>query len=177
MVKDATQVTARLLPAFLGVAALWLAGCSGRTPQVVLDTPSGDVPLNAPQPTTGMPGGLAGQPPRLEPAMPAPGPAAAPAAVVHRDGTYSGIADVLMTGGGLCIENRPIGNFRVDGDTVRFGGFRGRIAPDGGLQMAYGQDWIVGQFEGATFHGHLDVPAPFATPGCSYKFDLRRIGP
>ena len=110
-------------------------------------------------------------PPGFDAAMSTPGPA------VVRDGTYGGTADVLMTHGGLCLENKRVKDFHVQGNKVRYGGFRGTIAPDGMLQMAYGQDWIVGQFAGATFQGHLDVPGRIGDPGCSYMLKLQLIGP
>ena len=94
---------------------------------------------------------------------------------IHRDGNYAGTAVPLDAGGGICISNHRVGNFRVRGNAVRYGGFRGRIAPDGGLQMAYGRDWIVGQFEGATFHGQLDLNGRFGVPGCTYMLTLDRV--
>ena len=90
---------------------------------------------------------------------------------------YAGTADVLTTGGGLCLQNRRVTNFRVRGNAVRFGVYHGKIDADGGLQMAYGQNWIVGQFEGATFHGQFEIPGRFGSPGCSYLLSLARVGP
>jgi hypothetical protein len=55
--------------------------------------------------------------------------------------------------------------------------FRGTIAPSGSVQMVYGQDWIFGQFEGATFRGQLDLRGRFGAPGCTYQFSLERVGP
>jgi hypothetical protein len=151
----------------LAVGCAMLSGCSG-PPTVVLDTPTGVVPLNAPAPV--MPGGLAAPPPGLEPTSPPP------AQGVGRDGRYTGTATVLMTGGGLCTETRTVSGFVVHGNTARFGGFRGTIAADGGVQMVYGQDWLVGQFEGATFHGQLEILGRFGSPGCSYMLNLERSG-
>jgi hypothetical protein len=82
-----------------------------------------------------------------------------------------------VTGGGLCTETRNVADFFVRGSAARFGGFRGTIAPDGGVQMVYGQDWLVGQFEGATFHGQLDILGRFGSPGCTYMLNLERSGP
>jgi hypothetical protein len=174
MVKHMTHLQGKFPPALLAIlaaAGVGLLGCSGQAPVVMVDTPTGPVTLNAPQPA--MAGGMAGPPPGLEPAvgMAAPGPA------VSRNGSYAGTADVLMTDGGLCIENQRVGGFRVHGNAVRYGGFRGRITPDGSLQMVYGQDWIVGRFEGATFDGQLDLPGRFGSPGCSYMLNLQRVGP
>jgi hypothetical protein len=145
---------------------LMLFACS--TPTVVLDTPTGVVPLNAPTPA--MPGGLAAPPPGLEPTSP-------PMQAVSRDGSYTGTATVLVTGGGLCTEALKVSGFEVRGQRASFGGFRGTIAGDGGLQMAYGQDWIIGQFEGATFRGQLNTLGRFDAPGCNYLLNLQRTGP
>jgi hypothetical protein len=174
MVKYTVRLQRRFLPAMriiVGAASLGLPGCSGQAPLVMLDTPTGPVTLNAPQPA--MTADMAGPPPGLEPAV----AMSVPGSAVGRDGSYAGTADVLSTDGGVCIENQRVGGFRVHGDAVRYGRFRGRIAPDGGLQMVYGQDWIVGQFEGATFHGQLDLQGRFESPGCTYMLNLQRVGP
>lgn len=100
----------------------------------------------------------------------------APAAVVDRSGDYTGTAAPLDTGGGLCLGTRKVGNFFVRGNRVRYGGFHGTIDSDNGLQMIYGSAWIVGQFEGASFHGQLDLPGRFGALGCTYLLDLQRTG-
>ena len=133
---------------------------------MLVDTPTGVTPIYTPAPA--MPGGSIAPPPGLEPSPPAP------LTLANRDGNYAGTAVPLDTGGGLCISNQRVGNFRVHGNSVRYGGFRGRIAQDGGLQMVYGQDWIIGQFEGATFHGQLDLNGRFNVPGCTYMLNLAR---
>jgi hypothetical protein len=93
-------------------------------------------------------------------------------------GTYAGVAEPLDTGGGMCISNRKVGGFHVRGRSVRWGQFRGTVAPDGGVQMVMGQDWIYGQFEGPDFRGQLDIPAGrFGAPGCSFLMTLQRVGP
>jgi hypothetical protein len=147
---------------------MFVFGCSG-PPTVLLDTPTGVVPLNAPAPV--MPGGLAAPPPGLEPLSPLP------AHGISRDSSYIGTATVLDTGGGLCTETLKVSDFVVLGATGRFGGFRGTIAADGGVQMVYGQDWIVGQFEGATFHGQLNILGRFGSPGCTYMLNLGHNAP
>ena len=152
-------------------AAAWgllLASCSGGGPAVLLDTPTGVTPIYTPSPT--MPSGLAAPPPGLANSPPPP------AQPVNRSGTYAGTAVPLDTGGGICLSDQQVGNFRVRGNAVRYGGFRGRIQPDGGLQMVYGQDWIIGQFEGATFHGQLDLNGRFNQPSCTYMLSLQRTG-
>jgi hypothetical protein len=155
--------------AVAGVLCVLLAGCSGTAPTVLLDTPTGVKPIYQPSPA--MPGGLVGPPPGLNGQPPPP---------VRRgdlSGTYAGTAVPLNTGGGLCIQNQRVGGFRVRGNSVRYGGFRGTIAPGGSVQMVYGQDWIFGQFEGATFRGQLDLRGRFGAPGCTYQFSLERVGP
>src|SRR5689334_24143913 len=146
---------------------LLLASCGGG-PTVLLDTPTGVTPIYTPSPD--MPGGLVAPPPGLANSLPPPAQSA------NRNGTYSGTAVPLDTGGGICVSNQQVGNFRVRGNSVRYGGFRGRIQPDGGLQMVYGQNWIIGQFEGATFHGQLDLNARFNEQGCTYMLSLQRTG-
>ncbi len=159
----------------LGLAVAALAGCSGQGPVVMLDTNTGPIVLRQPSPLPSE--GMAGPPPGLEPATtPVPPPGYSPGMPISRSGTYNGTAEVLMTAGGLCRENLTVSNFKVNGNTARFGGFRGHIQPDGSLQMFYGQDWIVGQFEGATFHGQLDLPSREG-PGCSYLLNLQKVGP
>lgn len=145
-------------------ALLALGACSGGRPAVILDTAAGPVPLNSAASAE-----IAAPPPGMEPRASSSGQG--------RDGMYAGTADVLTTGGGLCLQNRQVTNFRVRGDAVRFGVYRGRIDADGGLQMVYGQNWIVGQFEGATFHGQFEIPGRFGSPGCSYLLSLARVGP
>jgi len=152
---------------------LLIPGCSGngslQVPSVILDTPSGATPIYTPSPV--MPNGAAPAPPGL-----GPGPSTA-SQVVDRSGSYAGSAEPLVTGGGLCIQTQKVSGFHVHGRSVRFGGFRGTIERDNGLQMVYGQQWIIGHFEGATFHGQYDVPARFGGPGCTFVLNLQRIGP
>jgi hypothetical protein len=97
--------------------------------------------------------------------------------MVNRTGSYAGTAVPLETGGGLCIQTEKVGNFHVRGNSVRYGRFRGRIDANNGLQMVNGNQWIIGQFEGATFHGQLDLPGGFNNPGCTFMLSLERVGP
>lgn len=153
-------------PPTAAVCGLFLAGCSGGGPAVLVDTPAGVTPIYAPSPA--MPGGLAAPPPGLANSLPSPTQS------VNRNGNYAGTAVPLDTGGGICLSDQQVGNFRVRGNAVRYGGFRGHIEPDGGLQMVFGQDWIIGQFEGATFHGQLDLNGRFNQPSCTYMLSLQR---
>jgi hypothetical protein len=146
-----------------------VTGCAGGGPSVVLAVPGGTMPLHTPAPV--MPGGGIGAPPGLE-------PAATPVVTTgERSGSYAGTAQPLDTGGGLCISTQRVTNFHVRGNAVQFGGFRGTIAADGGLQMVYGSQWIIGQFEGATFHGEMEISSRFGNPGCSFLLTLQRVGP
>jgi hypothetical protein len=100
-----------------------------------------------------------------------------PVQTADLSGTYGGVMKPLDTGGGLCISNRKVTGFHVRGRSVRFGQFRGTIAPDNGLQMVVGQTWIFGQFEGPDFRGQIDFPGGrFGAPGCTYLMTLQRVG-
>jgi hypothetical protein len=116
-------------------------------------------------------GGMSAPPANLEGSAPPP-----PVALGGgRDGVYSGIAVPLNTGGGVCIDNRPVGNFRVQGTSVRWAGFRGRI--DGnGLQMVNGNTWVIGRFDDNQFSGQISVYGRRGTPGCSYAVTLNKTG-
>ena len=151
-----------------GVLCASLAGCS-QGPAVLLDTPAGAAPLYIPHNATS--GDTIPLPPGTTAALPAP------VDTVARSGWYTGTALPLQTYGGLCIRTLTVSDFHVQGNEVRFGRFRGTILPDNRLQMVSGQQWIVGQFDGATFHGHLNIPGALDTPGCSYMLTLRRTGP
>ena len=84
--------------------------------------------------------------------MPAQPRAAGP---VSSDGTYSGLMEVLVANDNQYQNSTPVHGFKVTGNRVRSGGFRGAIQPDGGLQMTYGAIWIVGQFNGPSFHDQV----------------------
>src|SRR3954452_5779267 len=58
-----------------------------------------------------------------------------------QDGVYSGSAFPLNTGGGVCIRKERISDFRVEGDSVRWRAFRGRIR-NNSLRMVHGNTWI-----------------------------------
>jgi hypothetical protein len=155
------------------VLCLLLLGCSGnnawQAPTVVLDTAGGPTTLLSPAPA--MPGGAVGPPPGLEGTAPS-----SPVQPVSRDGSYVGTAVPLDTGGGLCIATHQVSGFHVQGNSVRFGGFRGTIDANNGLQMVSRRDWIVGQFDGDTFRGQMDVTGRLDTPGCTFMMTLQRAG-
>jgi len=106
-----------------------------------------------------------------QPAM----PAGAPAATL--DGTYRGTASVLMTGAGQCTQSHRVSDFRVRGNQAVYSSFRGKIEPDGSVQMHFGHDWIIGQFDGSGFSGQLEVDNWSRGPGCVWLLRLTRVGP
>jgi hypothetical protein len=146
---------------------LLLAACTGG-PSVMVDTPSGVTLVDTPP--QAMPGGGIGPPPGMQASLPVPDQA------LDRSGNYAGTALPLDTGGGICLQTQKVANFIVRGNSVRYGRFRGRIDANNGLQMVNGNQWIVGQFEGATFHGQLDLPGGFNFSGCTYGLNLQRVG-
>jgi hypothetical protein len=114
------------------------------------------------------PGGtLAAPPAGLDPNPPT-------AAGGDKSGIYSGIAVPLNTGGGLCISNQTISGFKVNGNSVRWGRFRGTIAADNGLQMVNGNTWVFGQFVGGRFDGQMSTSTRVSGPGCSFRMSLER---
>jgi hypothetical protein len=132
---------------------------------------AGPVPLNAPAQG---PSGNLPPPSNLVP-PPAGSPLPVPGAAADHSGNYSGVADVLSSGGGQCWYNHEVTNFRVNGNRVRFGGFRGTIDANGGVQMVRGNTWITGQFSGSQFTGTLTYTPMFNdTFGCSYRLVLDR---
>ena len=147
--------------ALLSALCLMMSACSG-PPTVLLATPNGPQTLYAPP--SAMPNGAVPPPPGLT---------VPPSQPVSRNGTYTGTATVLSTYGNQCQETVPVVGFRVRGNAVRFGRFHGTIDPGNGLQMSYDQQWIVGQFEGATFHGQVTFWGRMG-PGCTYLLNLQR---
>jgi hypothetical protein len=112
-------------------------------------------------------------PPAVAPvaeAPPAPPPAPA-SSVVPVSGHYAGVGTVTANPGGGCASRLRVHEFVVDGDRVRFGSFRGRVAPDGSLEMRAGGSVISGHFEGDVFRGRFWRPGP----ACGYALTLRRV--
>src|ERR1700760_1091036 len=141
----------------------------GGPPTVIYDTPFGGSQVSS--------GGQQPAPPGGDLAIPPPGLEAHPSApltVADRNGTYAGAADVLTTGGGMCLSNRRVTNFRVHGNAVQFGEFHGTVGEDGGLQMVFRSVWITGRFRGGTFRGQLSENGGI---GCTYLLALERVGP
>jgi hypothetical protein len=156
------------------LTALTTAACTtiypggGGPPTVIYSTPTGSQVVTGGQPNAV---GMAGPPPGME-AGP-PGPVAMGG---DRSGTYSGVLAPLDTAGGQCINNVPVQGFRVHGNAVRWGYFRGRIQGGDGLQMVNGATWVTGQFEGNTFHGTVSTWGGRGPPGCSFIITLAKTG-
>ncbi len=133
------------------IIGLLLASCTMQMKQ----TPSGGMAvthLQVRQP--GLP------PMTIQPSQPAAPPqssaqSSASVTPLSLNGVYSGIASPLGTGGGNCLADQKVTNFRVSGNSVRWGGFRGTIDRNGGVQIAYGGNWLFGQFIGTQFSGVL----------------------
>jgi len=106
-------------------------------------------------------------------AVPAPaGPGSA------RDGIYVGTADLVVNGFlGGCRSPMSITAFRVDGNTLRFGGFRATITADGTVPMTtFRGMWFAGRFEGQTFVGNVDGGEDYGRmfDGCTYAISVVR---
>jgi hypothetical protein len=140
---------------------------SSGPPTVIRSTPFGSQVVSGGQPVVQPGGTLAAPPAGLEPNRP-------PAAAVDRSGIYGGTAVPLNTGGGLCITNQTISGFKVNGNSVRWGRFRGTIAADNGLQMVNGDTWVFGQFVGNRFDGQISTISRLRGPGCSFMMSLER---
>jgi hypothetical protein len=155
---------------------LFLTSCAGtvglQPPMIAIGTPPGVTQLSSDAPE--IPGG----PPPMPPLPTTASEGAAPALPVKpvRSGTYTGVASP-MGSGGSCTTTREISGFHVRGNAVRYGGLRGMIDTQNGVQMTNGQTWIYGQFEGEAFAGQMDVPGPKGGAGCTYQLSLSRIGP
>jgi hypothetical protein len=148
----------RLIPLLiLAVGCLFLEACSG-SPTVTANAPAATSPPSALSATS--------------PPAPVPSP------ITDRSGNYAGTAQPMNSGGGTCAKTLQVAGFGVEGYSVRFGVFHGSIDSAGGLQMLHGERWIVGQFEGPTFHGQFTIPPNRRSnpPGCSYVLSLERIG-
>ena len=141
---------------------------SSGPPTVIRSTPLGSQVVSGNQPVVQPGGTLAAPPAGLEPNRP---PAAAGA---DRSGIYAGTAVPLNTAGGLCIANKTIRDFKVNGNSVRWGRFRGTIAADNGLQMVNGNTWVFGQFVDGRFDGQISTFTRASGPGCSFMMSLER---
>ncbi|MFO1026035.1 MAG: hypothetical protein U1E70_12665 [Acetobacteraceae bacterium] len=163
----------RVIPMIAAAGALLAsAACTtiippGGPPTVIQSTPFGSNVISP----GGQMGGLAAPPSNLDPDL----PGTLPALAGPRDGVYSGVAVPLNTGGGVCIDSQTIDGFRVMGDRVRWGAFRGRIRGDN-LQMVQGNTWVFGQFEGNRFSGQITMEGRLGSIGCTFMVTLAKTG-
>jgi hypothetical protein len=141
----------------------------GAPPTVIQSTPFGSTVISQ---GGQLGGGLAAPPGNLDPAF----PGQMPSMGGPRDGVYSGVAVPLDTGGGVCITTQPIDGFRVTGDQVRWGLFRGRINGNN-LQMVQGSTWVMGQFDGNRFGGQITTYGRRGSMGCTFQVSLTKTGP
>lgn len=171
-------MTMTMQRAMRGVAAasalLASAACTtiippGGPPTVIQSTPFGSTVISQ---GGQLGGGMAAPPSNLDPDL----PGTLPALGGPRDGVYSGVAVPLNTAGGMCIANQSVDGFRVAGDQVRWGAFRGRIRGDN-LQMVQGSTWVFGQFDGNRFSGQITTQGRFQQPGCTFMLTLAKTGP
>jgi len=149
------SVAALLTIGSLVCGGLLLSGCAQQS-STPFFTPRGVIPMNAP-PTT-------------------------PAPVLQYpagpfDGVYRGTSRVL-SGAGRCFGTQRVEGFHVRGNVARWQGYRGTIDPGGGVQMHFGQEWIVGQFRGNIFMGQLEIGGWSRNDSsCVYGLALERVGP
>jgi hypothetical protein len=160
------QIAAGFGIGLLAAACTTMHPSSG-PPTVIHSTPFGSSQV----PTGGQPP----IPPGGAPAVPPTGLTPPPANVGDRNGTYSGTASPLSTGGGACLTNQSVSGFRVDGNSVRWGRFHGTISRDNGLQMVNGNTWVFGQFVGTRFDGQISTTRG-SGPGCSFIMTLEKTG-
>ncbi len=146
----AWPVVRRLCVVLVAMAA---AGCTMQTngmgSSVTLHTP-GSVPAH-PAITPGAIAAASGPPP---------------------SGAFAGTGHLNAYFGSGCRSEITVNRFVVDGDRVRYLGFRGRIEGGTFLRMQSGDAYIYGIFDGDRFTGHLWRP----TPQCTYDLVLSHVG-
>ena len=88
------------------------------------------------------------------------------------DGVYQGTG--YLTDPGLraaCDLHLALKPMKVAGGHVEFGDVTGWVQPNGYLQMVYGQQWFVGQFQRTQFRGTVSIPG---LP-CTYRLEMNRV--
>jgi hypothetical protein len=60
---------------------------------------------------------------------------------------------------------------KVDGGHVQFGSVTGWVWPDGHLQMVFGAQTFLGQFQGTRFQGTATTPRG----ECWYQLQMNRV--
>ncbi len=136
----------------LSLLAVGLGGCQYRGPVGGPGTTTVTLPLAIPPPLPSPPG---------VPALPPPGVGTH---VPPAQGEYAGTAKALTNPGQRCANTVRITQWQVQGDQVSYRSFQGKIAPDGGLRMQFGDAYIIGTFNGSHFAGRYWRPQP----GCTY---------
>ena len=96
-------------------------------------------------------------PPASTPTPPGSAPAAAQSAssIGVYDGLYVGTTVSMRPASISCPAELTVRNFRVVGDQVEFGGFRGPIQRDGSVQILNRDVRLTGRFSGTEFRGEF----------------------
>ena len=130
--------------------------------------------------TAGQPGTLTVRPPlSLPPVGAPPPPELGDTAQTIMQGprpanaVYAGVMHSTFNPLGRCANPMRINGFKVNGDRVDFGLYRGTIGADGKLEMQYRDTWIYGQFVGTHFQGAYWAPYP----QCTYDISMDAAGP
>jgi hypothetical protein len=130
--------------------------------------------------TVNGPGTITVTPPLTIPALPPGSPGApSPPGVGTRpsgkpvDGEYAGSGTTLTNPGQRCKNTIKITRWMVQGDEVSYLGFRGTVAPDGGLKMQYRDAYIIGSYRDSHFEGRFWRPQP----ACTYAMSVDPVAP
>jgi hypothetical protein len=84
------------------------------------------------------------------------------------DGQYQGTG---FSSGPGCATGFALTPMKVDGGHVQFGSVTGWVQPDGHLQMVFGPQTFVGQFQGTRFQGTVTTPRGM----CWYQLVMNRV--
>ncbi len=87
-------------------------------------------------------------------------------------GNFAGTGHLSSSAGSGCRPEIRISHFVVDGNRVRYQGFRGTIQGGSFVQMQQGSSFVSGIFDGDRFTGHLWRPHP----ECTYDLALMHVG-
>lgn len=93
------------------------------------------------------------------------------------DGVYVGTANVQVNGSNGCRSPMTITAMRVDGNRLRFGGWRATIGPNGIIPATYFRGmWLTGQLQDGKFVGHVDASDDLVGifSGCVYVLAATR---
>ncbi len=106
-----------------------------------------------------------------------PHPAITPGAIAAASGSppsgnFVGTGHLSNSAGSGCRAQIRISHFIVDGNRVRYQGFRGTIQGGSFVQMQQGSSFLSGIFDGDRFTGHLWRPHP----DCTYDLALAHVG-